>query len=72
MVDGSPPQEPWDYARFVDTYNAVAMARGGWYYEPDGRTEDEMRERYHRGPRHFPDIETFAEGLFTWDQRLNL
>jgi hypothetical protein len=65
-------QEPWDYERFLETCNGFATARGSWYYEADGRTAEELRERYHRSPREFPDIRTFAEGLFIWDQGLNL
>jgi hypothetical protein len=45
-------QEPWDYERFLETCNGFATARGSWYYEADGRTAEELRERYHiTGPR---------------------
>lgn len=75
MPDSGPSavgQEPWDYDRFVETYNRIAKARGGWRFEADGRTPEELRRRYHAYPEHYPTIDAFAEGLFGWDQRLNL
>lgn len=65
-------QEPWDYERFVAIYNAIASDRGGWHYEPDGRTPGEMSERYRRSPVTYPTLRAFAEGLFIWEQRLNV
>jgi hypothetical protein len=65
-------QEPWDYDRFVETYNRIAKARGGWRFEADGRTPEELRQRYLRYPEYHPTIAAFAEGLFGWDQRLGL
>jgi hypothetical protein len=65
-------QEPWDHARFVEIYNRFAKERGGWFYEADGRTEDEMGARYRYYPEVYPDLKTFADGLFIWEQRLNL
>jgi|GEM_PF-6848803 len=63
-------QEPWDHARFVEAYDAIADARGGWHYEADGRTPEELRERYHSYPDSFVDLHTFAEGLFISDQQM--
>lgn len=63
-------QESWDHARFVEAYNAIARARGGWVYEDLGRSPDELRERYHSYPGDHPDLHTFAEGLFNSDQRM--
>jgi hypothetical protein len=65
-------QEPWDYDRFVETYNRIALHRGGWLYEADGRTPEEMRQRYLRSPATFTDLHVFAEGLMIWEQGLNL
>lgn len=67
-----PQQEPWDYDQFLETYNRIANARGGWRFGADGRTPDELRRRYLAYPQDAPTIESFAEGLFTWDQGLNL
>jgi hypothetical protein len=69
---GAPAQEPWDYGRFLEAYNRIAIERGGWRYEADGRTPEELRQRYLKYAEHTPTIEVFAEGLFGWDQRLNL
>ena len=65
-------QEPWDYERFVAIYNAIALDRAGWRYEADGRTPDELGERYRSSPATYPTLRDFAEGLFIWEQRLNL
>jgi hypothetical protein len=65
-------QEPWDYDGFVEAYNRIVLKRGGWYYEADGRTPEEMRQRYLRSPETFTDLHAFAEGLVIWDQGLNL
>ncbi|HEU0299266.1 MAG TPA: hypothetical protein VFR37_07430 [Longimicrobium sp.] len=69
---GEPVQEPWDYDRFLETYNRIAIERGGWRYEADGRTPEELGQRYLYYPEYYPTIEVFAEGLFGWDQRLDL
>lgn len=69
---GAVAQEPWDYGRFIEAYNAIAKARGGWRFEADGRTPDELRRRYQAYPADAPTIEAFAEGLFIWDQGLSL
>jgi hypothetical protein len=65
-------QEPWDYARFVGIYNRIAKERSGWFHEPRGNTEEALRARYHAFPWAFPDVETFADGLYVWDQNINL
>jgi hypothetical protein len=63
-------QEPWDYDRFLEMYNAIAKMRGGWVFEADGRTPDVLEERYHSYPQHYPDLSTFAEALLISDQRV--
>jgi hypothetical protein len=65
-------QEPWDHERFLETYNRIAKARGGWRFEANGRTPEELRRRYQRYPQDTPTIESFAEGLFMWDQMYSL
>jgi hypothetical protein len=57
-------QEPWDYERFIETYDRIAKARGGWRFEADGRTPEELRRRYLQYPEDAPTLEAFAEGLF--------
>jgi hypothetical protein len=69
---GAVKQEPWDYDRFVETYNRIVLHRGGWLYEANGRTPEEMRQRYLRSPATFTDLYVFAEGLVIWEQGLNL
>jgi hypothetical protein len=64
-------QEPWDHARFVAAYNRLADERGGWHFEGD-RAEEDLRARYLRSPETYPDLAAFTEGLFIWDQRVNL
>jgi hypothetical protein len=71
-MESDDAQEPWDYARFLELYNGVAVRRGGWYYEADGRTEDDLRRQYLRLPGDYPDLERFAEALFEQDQRFPL
>ena len=63
-----PAQEPWDFARVVELYNARAKSSGGWFFEPDGRTEGDLRAGYLYYPQYFPDLATFAEGLYYNDQ----
>lgn len=41
-----PAQEPWDFARVVELYNARAKHSGGWFFEADGRTEEDLRASY--------------------------
>jgi hypothetical protein len=65
-------QEPWDYARFVEIYNRIARERSGWFYEPRDNTAEALGARYHAYPWAFPDLETFAEGLYVWEQNINL
>jgi hypothetical protein len=64
-------QEPWDYDRFVAAYNALAEERGGWHYEADVAPEV-LAARYANSPATYPTIAAFAEGLFIWEQRVNL
>lgn len=64
-------QEPWDFVRMIEIYDRLADERGGWHFEHD-RTEEVLRARYLGSPDGFPDLQHFAEGLFIWDQRLNL
>jgi len=70
--DSPEVQEAWEYDRFVAIYNRIAEEQGGWHYEADGRTPEEMRARYERSPGTYPTIAKFAEGLFIWEQRVNL
>lgn len=65
-------QEPWSYSRFLKIYNRHAESRGGWHFEPDGRTPEELRHRYRSNALSFRTLRGFAESLFEWDQRLNL
>lgn len=64
----APGQEPWDYARFVETYNGLARRRGFWNFEPDGRTEESLRHKYQRFPADFPTLERFAATILTGDE----
>lgn len=64
----APGQEPWDYARFVETYNGLARRRGFWNFEPDGRTEAFLREKYERLPADFSTLAHFAEYILTGDK----
>ena len=66
-----PAQEPWSYTEFVARYDAIAIERGGWRFEHD-RTDEQLRGRYQRSPETYPTLASFAEGLFVWDQRVNL
>ncbi|HEY9843499.1 MAG TPA: hypothetical protein V6D23_23715 [Candidatus Obscuribacterales bacterium] len=66
------PQEEWDYLKFLTEYDALADARGGWHYEADGRTPEEHAAEYASSPEIYPTIYDFAEGLFIWEQRLNI
>lgn len=44
-------KEPWDHERFVETYNALAQDRSGWYcVAEDSRTANELEQRYHTCP----------------------
>jgi ligand-binding SRPBCC domain-containing protein len=64
-------QEPWNFQRLVEHYNRLADERGGWHY--DGSTpEAELQTRYSKSPRTYPTMEAFAEGLFIWEQRVNI
>jgi hypothetical protein len=65
-------QEPWDYERMVRIYNRLAEERGGWHLEEQERTPQELKARYEKSPETYPDLPSFAEGLFIWDQRVNL
>lgn len=64
-------QEPWDLEKFVTKYNALADEMGAWYYESDGRTPDQLGQRYAGNPESFPTIQDFARGQFTWQQRVD-
>jgi hypothetical protein len=65
-------QEPWDYGRMVRIYNRLAEERGGWHLEEQERPAEELRRRYENSPETYPDLLSFADGLFTWDQRVDL
>jgi hypothetical protein len=66
----SQPQEPWSYETFLAIYNRIAEERGGWHY--DGNIpEAELEQRYRQG-QYWSTVEEFAEGLFIWEQRVNI
>jgi hypothetical protein len=69
-MESDDAQEPWDYARCLDLYNGMAERCGGWYYEADGRTEDDLRCQYLRLRGDYPDLERFAGALFERDQQV--
>jgi hypothetical protein len=64
-------QEPWDFEAFVALYDARAEAAGGWRYDGDVG-EATLRARYLASPETYPTLDAFAEGLFIWEQRLDL
>jgi hypothetical protein len=49
----------------------MAEEQGGWHYEGDTPAA-ELERRYRSSPASWPDIQTFASGLFIWEQRVNL
>lgn len=59
-------KEPWDYRKFVECYNDIAMSSGGWLYEE--KTEPaELKADYEESGEE--TLRKFAESLFIFEQR---
>jgi hypothetical protein len=64
-------QQPWSYETFVASYNRFGTERGGWQWD-ENIPKEELERRYIHSPETYPTIEAFAEGLFIWEQRVNI
>lgn len=62
-------REPWDFGAFMRAYNGHADEFGGWHFDVDGVSQEELRRSYETTAL-WDSVADFARTRFQLDQQI--